>query len=336
MYNFQGLIDKVYKETRHINTGKRAHYIPQLAKVDPRIFGISICTVGGDVYNVGDYKKKVAIESISKLFTLAAVTAKHGTKYVAKRIGSHGSWAPFNSVTAANRSHTHTINPFLNQGAMATTSLLYQKNQKKYKKFLLDNMSTYAASPLKVGKSVYHSESATNSHNMSLAYLLKSFNRFYGPVIPSVDAYTYQCSVMVNSMDLAKMASTFANQGVQPISKKKLLTKKDTQYILNILQPEGLYQYSDRWMALTGGGAYAKSGVGGGILIVIPGICGIGIVSPRLDRVGNSKRGIAAGIKLSRALSKIGVRVGFFTRRVCKTNKNKKKKKTKTRKRKYR
>ncbi len=333
MFDFQQLINKVYKETRHINSGKRAHYIPQLAKVDPKIFGISICTVDGKIYNVGDYKKKIAIESISKLFTLAAVTAKHGTKFITKKIGSHGSWAPFNSITAANRSHSHTINPFLNQGAMATTSLLYQKNQKKYKKFLLDNMRKYAVSPLNVGKSIYHSESSTNSHNLSLAYLLKSYKRFYGPVIPSVDAYTYQCSVMVSSMDIAKMASTFANKGIQPITKKHLLTKKETQYILNILQPEGLYQYSDRWMALTGGGAYAKSGVGGGILIVIPGICGIGIVSPRLDRVGNSKRGIAAGVKLSRALSKKGIRVGFFTRRNCKTKNTKK---NKTRRRKYR
>ena len=201
---------------------------------------------------------------------------------------------------------------------MATTSLLHHKDSNKYKAKLLNNMSHFAGTPLKVGKTVYHSESSTNSHNLSLAYLLKSYNRFYAPVYESVDAYTYQCSAMVNSEDLSRMAATFANKGVQPITNKRLLSKQQTQYILNILQPEGLYEFSNKWMALTGGNAYAKSGVGGGILIIIPGICGIGIVSPRLDEIGNSKRGVAAGIKLSKTLAKRSVRVGFFTRKKCK------------------
>jgi len=296
--DYASIIKQVYKETRRIKGGKNAAYIPQLAKVDPKKFGISICTVQGDLYHAGDYTFEVAIESISKLFSLAMAVKKHGTQAIFDKIGMEGSFMPFNSIVAAKLAPTHTINPFLNQGAMATTSLLYEKNHGKYKSKLVKNMSDYADRKLKVGPKVYESESHTNSTNMALAYLLHANKRFYAPVIPSVDAYTYQCSVKVSSKDLATMAAVFANGGIHPISKKKMLSNQETTYIINNLLPEGLYEYSDEWIMKTHGVAPAKSGVGGGILIVIPNVCGIGIVSPPLDKTGNSVKGIAAGVKL--------------------------------------
>jgi len=326
MKDYQTILEKVYEQTKKIKGGKNAHYIPQLAKVNSNIFGISICDVNGNLFSVGDHNKSVAIESISKLFSLAAAVKKHGTKQVHDKIGMHGSFMPFNSILAAKLSPSHTINPFLNQGAMATTSLLYKKNHKKYKEFLRKNMSNYASKNLKVGKKIYESESDTNSTNMSLAYLLKSEKRFYAPVDSAVDAYTYQCSVKVTSDDLARMASVLANEGVNPMSKKRLLSKEQTTYILNNVLPEGLYEYSDDWIARTGGRAFAKSGVGGGLLIVLPDICGIGIVSPPLDKHGNSVKGIAAGVKLSKKLAE-----PVFSKR---TLKRKKKGKKKTRRRK--
>ena len=325
MYDFNKIIESVYKQTKGIKSGKKAHYIPELAKVDASIYAISICDIHGNIYHIGDYKNKVAIESISKLFSLSLAVKKFGVSTVFNKIGMHGSFLPFNSIVAAKLSPSHTINPFLNQGAMATTSLLYKKNNKAFKKDILDNMSEFASTKLKIGKHIYESESETNSVNMSLAYLLKNNKRFYAPVIPTVDTYTYQCSVKVTSDDLARMASVFANGGVNPKTNKKILTSKQTEYILNNLLPEGLYEYSDEWIVKTGGNAYAKSGVGGGILIVIPGVCGIGIVSPRLDKHGNSKRGISAGIKIARKLNK-----NMFS----KTKKVKKKRKNKTRRKK--
>lgn len=304
MYDFDKIIRNVFRQTKNIKSGKKAHYIPELAKVRSSIFSISICDISGNIYHKGDFTEKVAIESISKLFSLSLAVKKHGINTVFNKIGMHGSFLPFNSIIAAKLSPSHTINPFLNQGAMATTSLLYTKNNKNFKKSILDNMSAFASNKLTVGKGIYESESETNSINMSLAYLLKNKGRFYAPVIPTVDAYTYQCSVKVTSDDIARMAAVFANGGVVPKTNKKILTQKQTEYILNNLLPEGLYEYSDEWIVKTGGNAYAKSGVGGGILIVIPGLCGIGIVSPRLDKHGNSKRGISAGIKLARRLSK--------------------------------
>ena len=163
-------------------------------------------------------------------------------KTVHNKIGMHGSFLPFNSILAAKLSPSHTINPFLNQGAMATTSLLYQKNLRKYKDSLKKNMSNYASKSLQVGQKVYASELKNNDVNMSLAYLLKSTDRFYAPVDPSVDAYTYQCSIMVTSDNLARMASVFANSGINPTNHKRLLDTKETAYILNNLLTEGLYE----------------------------------------------------------------------------------------------
>ena len=155
MNDYQAILEKVYKQTKKIKGGRNAHYIPQLAKVNPNIFGISICDVNGNLFSVGDHNKSVAIESISKLFSLAAAVKKHGTKQVHDKIGMHGSFMPFNSILAAKLSPSHTINPFLNQGAMATTSLLYKKDHKQYKEFLRKNMSNYASKNLKVGKKIY-------------------------------------------------------------------------------------------------------------------------------------------------------------------------------------
>ena len=332
MADYQKLLKKTYKETKKIKGGRKAHYIPELAKVDSKLFGISICDVKGNLFSIGDHNKPIAIESISKLLSLAFAIKKHGIKTVHNKIGMHGSFLPFNSILAAKLSPSLTINPFLNQGAMATTSLLYQKNLRKYKDSLVKNMSNYASKSLQVGRKIYASESKTNDVNMSLAYLLKSEDRFYAPVEPSVDAYTYQCSVVVTSDNLARMASVFANGGINPTNHKRLLSKNQTAYILNNLLPEGLYEYSDDWIARTGGRAYAKSGVGGGILIVIPGICGIGIISPPLDKHGNSVKGIAAGVKLARVLARrVFSECGKTKKKSKKKKKNSKKKSTRKR-----
>jgi glutaminase len=326
---YQELLNDVYKKVKNNKDGKLASYIPQLAKADPSIFGITFCDIDGNCYSIGDYTKKVPIESISKLFSLALAVKRLGKNEVYKKIGTDGSFMPFNSIIAAKLAPTHTINPYVNQGAMATTSLLYKKNQNEYKKDILDNLSNFANNDLHVGESVYKSESSTNTTNMSLAYLLKSLNRFYAPVEQAVDAYTYQCSVKVSAKDLAIMASVFANAGKHPLSHKQLLTKDETEYILNTLKPEGLYEYSPTWMVKTDGKSYAKSGVGGGILIVIPNVGGIGIVSPKLDKYGNSVRGIEAGIILSNKLGKDMFRKKKFTRKSKKTKRKTKDKKNK-------
>ena len=326
IYNMNKILKKIYKKIKKIKRGKNASYIPELARVNPNIFSISFVDCNGHIYHIGNHNKKVAIESISKLFTFSKVIKTIGQKKFMTKVGLDGSSLPFNSVAAEELSPSHTINPFVNQGAIATTSLLYKKNKKQFQKTILDNMNLFANRKLIVGQDVYRSESKTNVKNIALAQLLKSHNRFYGDVLTTVDVYTKQCSVLVSSDDLAIMGSVFANGGIHPITNKRILQSNDVEFILNALGPEGLYEYSDNWMMRTKG-VPAKSGVGGGILMVMPGIGAFGIVSPPLDLNGNSVKGIESGVLLAKETRKLyNIKNNFD----CKTRKKgRKRRKTK-------
>lgn len=297
--DIQNLIDKVYKQVKPNNSGHVATYIPQLAKADTKLFAISFVTCDGTVYNAGQSNKTIPVESISKVFSAAMAADELGIDVVNNKIGNMGSSLPFNSVIGAVLTPTHTINPFVNQGAIATTSLFYQKDKAAFRKKILSNMNKYAGRELSFNKAVYKSEGATNSTNMGLSYLLKGYDRFYGDVDDTVDVYTAQCSVNVSSQDLATMACVFAKGGVHPHSGKQVISSDAATYIYRALRGEGLYEYSAKWNTDVGA-VSAKSGVGGGIFIIIKGVGGIGLVSPPLDKFGNSVRGIQAGTILAK------------------------------------
>ena len=295
-------IKEIYRKLKHEHSGENADYIPELKKVNPNLYAISIYTVNGEVFNIGDYTTEFAIESCSKVFSLAMALEKHGIAALREKIGEKKTLIKFNSVQEILGNKVHTVNSFSNGGAMATTSLLYEKNQKKYEHAILDNMSAFAGRKLQVNQKVYSSEINNADHNLAIAYLLKSYTMFYGDVQECVDVYTRQCSVMTTSQDLAVMAATLANGGVNPKTKEKIIQAKFIPYILKHMRENGLYEESDHWMEQIG--LPAKSGVGGGILIVIPGVMGIGIFSPRLNNHGNS----AKGIKTMKALAKLFTR----------------------------
>ena len=300
----QELIEKAFNKYKNNNDGKPASYIPQLAKADPKLFGVCYVDCQGNTYEAGKSRDTVPIESISKVFSLAMAAHELGVGEVNRKIGNEGSSLPFNSVIACVLSKSHTINPFVNQGAMATTSLLSNKNKRIFKERVSKNMEKYAGRKLITDKKVYKSEMATNDTNMALAYLLKSYGRFYGNVEDTVDVYTEQCSKLVSAKDLATMACVFAKGGIHPHSNKRILTKEASEYVYRSLRGEGLYEYSGRWDTDVGC-VSAKSGVGGGILIILKGVGGIGIVSPPLDKIGNSVRGIKAGKIISKGIRKI-------------------------------
>lgn len=302
-------LDTLFYSVKKNKKGKDASYIPQLAKVDPSYFGVYIVdTSGNTIYKNGDYTKEFAIESISKVFTFAKALSENTIHEVKKRIGLSGSPFPFNNILAVDQTETGTVNPFVNAGAIATTCMVYEKYKPRkkstehVKSTLLETMSEYAGRKLTIGEKVYHSESETNAHNKSLIYLLKSKNKL-SPTLTNkdvencVDVYTYQCSTKVNAQDLAHMASVFANNGISPRSKKHLLDTKKCEYLRRSIQVGGLYEYSGLWYANVGENP-AKSGVGGGIMIIVPDKYGIGIFSPRLDKYGNSVRGIEIGEKI--------------------------------------
>jgi len=299
------VLSHVYNKLKRTKTsGKNADYIPDLKKVNPNLFAISIYTVDGRSYNIGDTSHEFAIESASKVFTLALALQERGVKQLAKLIGTQQTSTAFNSIAAIEESSNHTINSFENGGAIATTSLLYDKNQKKFEKKIFDNMNRFAGRKLSYSYPIYRSEITHSDHNMAIAYLLKSYGRFYGDVVSSLDVYTKQCSMLVTSQDCAIMAATLANRGVNPKTGVDVLDKKFLPYILTHMASNGLYEYSETWM--TDVGCPAKSGVGGALIIVVPGVMGIGIISPPLDKHGNSAKGILAAELLSKHL-RLGV-----------------------------
>lgn len=299
--DIQATIEKIYKKVKKMPiTGKNAEYIPQLKKVNPNLYAISIYMIDGREYSVGDYNKEVAIESVSKVFSLALGLKTVGLAKMSKMIGTQQTFSEFNSVVAIEDSPNRTINSFENGGAMATTSIYYEKDQRAYVKKIFDNLGDFAGRKITFSKATFESEMSYLDHNLAIAYLLKSHKRFYGDVVPSVTAYTKQCSAMVTTEDIALMGATLANYGVNPHTKERVIDKKFIPYILTHMASNGMYGYSETWMTYIG--MPAKSGVGGLILVVVPGVMGIGILSPPLDEAGNSAKGIITAKELSKEL----------------------------------
>ena len=293
-------VEKIYNKVKKLKQkGKNAEYIPDLKKGNPNIYAISVCNMKGDIMNFGDYEYEVGIESASKVFTLALALNIHSIKKLIRNIGKTKEQHEFNSMKDVVQLKSHTINSFVNAGAMATTSLLYDEtkstgdNEKEINKLILENMEDFAGRKLKINEHLYLSEYKTSQHNKKLIDKLVSYGRFYGDPETVLKTYTKQCSVMVTSKDIAVMAATLANNGMNPITHKKILNEEKTDYVIEHMAEHGLYNESDSWWEKT----YfpAKSGVGGVIMIVIPGIMGIGIISPPLDKYGNSYKGIETG-----------------------------------------
>jgi len=293
-------MNDIYNKLKNTKGGKNVSYIPELTKVDPTLYGISIYTIDGNKYNIGDTDVEFAIESCSKVFTLALALEKYGVDSLKKKIGELKSSYDHQSIVAVDKYPNHTINSFDNGGAIATTSLLYENDKKRSERNIIENMSKFAGTKLHVDKKIYKSEILSSSHNLALAYLLDSYDRFYAPVEESVDIYTKQCSVMVTCENLAVMAATLANKGINPKTKKRVIHNKNIPYILNHMYIDGLYSGTDAWMKDVG--LPAKSGVSGLIMIVVPGVMGIAIVSPPLDKNGNSYKGIKTAKLLVKAI----------------------------------
>ena len=307
MKTMHEVIQEVYAAMRARKmTGKNAAYIPDLETVDPSLFAISVCTVRGETEHCGDCTSEVGIESVSKVFTLALALNRRGIADVFDKIGSSMERHAFNSTSDVVHTRNHTVNAFVNAGAMATTSLLYNPAEPKtrMRAEIVDNMSRFAGRKLTVNKSLYLSEYTHSDHNAALIAALMRYRRFYGDADTTLKAYTAQCSVMVTSKDVAVMAATLATGGKNPITGQRLLSPQKTAYVVRHMAEHGLYNESQQWWAKTH--LPAKSGVGGVIMIVIPGVMGIGIVSPPLNKYGNSARGIKTGELLGLALRDAG------------------------------
>ena len=288
------VLKDAYNKFKDDNGGKNADYIKELAIVDSKIFGISIVTADGKVYEAGDTTAVVSIQSISKVFTAAKVMQEKGDKFVQEKIGVNATGLAFNSVIAIELHGRTASNPFVNAGAIQSTSWVEAKDSKERWSKIKKNMDDYAGRKLPFNQKVYISEVNDNKSNQAISKLLDANNLMGSDPLEATTVYTKQCSVNVAAHDLGMMGATLANHGVNPITKKKVLNKEYVPKLLAVMATAGLYDNAGDWLYATG--TPAKSGVGGGILAVIPGKLAIGVVSPPLDSYGNSVRGQKAAI----------------------------------------
>jgi glutaminase len=282
----ESAVREAYTKFKSDTSGKNADYIPYLAQVDSKLFGIAVVTADNQVFTLGDVDYSFSIQSISKVFTLALAMEELGPDKVFQRIGSEPTGRAFNSVPAVVDMPTHTGNPFVNAGAIATTSLISGKDADEKWNKILAFYGRVAGEKLVLIEDVYKSEAATNTGNKALSMLLAKYERIYADPFESVDIYTKQCSAGVNATQLARMGATLANNGVNPATGEQVIKREDIPYILATMTMAGLYDSSGYWAWHVG--LPAKSGVGGGIVAVAPGKGAIAVFAPRLDEAGNS------------------------------------------------
>lgn len=293
-------VKNAHAKYQNLKEGKNADYIPALAKVDPKIFGIVLVTVDGRVYTAGDIKTEVSIQSISKVFTLALAMEDRGPKFIADTIGVDATGQKFNSIEAIEQHKGAEMNPLVNPGAIATTSMVKGATGEEQWKRILATYNAFAGRNLSVLEQVYKSEAATNQRNQAIAELMYAYGKIKERPQEATDIYTRQCSVGTNAKDLAVMAATLANGGKNPITGKQVVEDKIIPEVLAVMATAGLYDDSGQWLYRTG--LPAKSGVGGGLIAVAPGKFGIAVVSPPLDEAGNSVRGQKAIADIVNAL----------------------------------
>jgi glutaminase len=282
----ESVVREAYDKFKTDSNGKNADYIPYLAKVDSKLFGIAVVTTDNQVVTLGDVNYSFSIQSISKVFTLALAMEELGPNKVFEKVGSEPTGRAFNSPLAVVDMPTHTGNPLVNAGAIATTSLISGKDAEEKWNKILDFYSKAAGDKLVLIDEVYQSEAATNTGNKALSMLLAKYDRIYADPFESVDIYTKQCSVGVNATQLARMGATLANNGINPASGMRVIKSEDIPHILSTMTMAGLYDGSGGWAWHVG--LPAKSGVGGGIVAIAPGKGAIAVFAPPLDEAGNS------------------------------------------------
>ncbi|MBE9004356.1 glutaminase A [Fortiea sp. LEGE XX443] len=294
------VIQDLYSKYKSLQEGTVANYIPELAKVNPNLFSICIVTVDGQVYEVGDYQQLFTIQSISKVFAYGLALEDHGRDYVLTRVGVEPTGEAFNSIILDERSK-RPYNPMVNAGAIATTSLIKGIGATERLNRVLDMFRRYTGHDVFVDISVFTSERSTGHRNRAMAHLMLNFGMIDQNIEEALDLYFKQCAVIVNCHDLAVMAATLANKGINPITGEQAVDHQYIKDILSVMYTCGMYNFAGEWAYTVG--IPAKSGVCGGIIAVVPNQMGIGVFSPPLDMRANSVRGVEVCKALSQQLS---------------------------------
>ncbi len=294
----QAYLHSLHARHAGVHEGEVASYIPELAKADPNAFSICLTTTDGRVYEVGDSRHAFTIQSISKPLTYGLALDDRGLDAVLRKIGVEPTGDAFNSISLEPGTG-RPLNPMINAGAIAAVAMVRGHSHDDKVARLLAVYSLYAGRPLTLDTAVYASERDTGHRNRAIAHMLRNFDILDDPD-PALDLYFRQCSVSIDCRDLSVMAATLANGGVNPCTNERAVAAVHVDRILSVMTTCGLYDAAGEWVFRVG--MPAKSGVGGGILVVLPGQLGIGVFSPRLDSHGNSVRGLAVCRDLSRDL----------------------------------
>lgn len=283
--------------------GKNADYIPYLANINPKLFGISICLMNGEKIQLGDYQYQFGIESVSKVLTAILILRQYGAQKVLEMIGADATGLPFNSIMAILLENDHPSTPLVNAGAISADSMVQPIGNSDAKwKAIVDNMTELCGSAPQLIDELY--KSATNFNNRSIAWLLKNYNRIYDDPDMSLDLYTRQCSMGITTDQLSVCAATIANDGLNPDTKKQVFDKELAPKITSLIATVGFYQHTGDWLYTSG--IPAKTGVGGGVLGVMPGIMGIAAFAPPLDEAGNS---VKAQLAIKYIMNKLGMNI---------------------------
>ncbi len=292
-------LEELHARLLKIDTGHVATYIPELARADPALFGIVIATVDGHVYEVGATRRTFTIQSISKPLIYGVALEDRGTARVREAIGVEPSGDAFNSISLEPGTG-RPLNPMINAGAIATSSLVAGATVDARVRRVVDAVSAYAGRALDIDEAVFESERATGHRNRAIGHMLRNYGIVSEDPEPTLELYFKQCSILIDCRDLAMIGATLANGGINPVTAARAVRSEFVDPILSVMTTCGMYDFAGEWVYRVG--MPAKSGVGGGIVAVLPGQLGIGVFSPALDERGNSVRGVAVCEALSTEL----------------------------------
>lgn len=303
--DLQSVVKEAYDKCKELKGGKNADYIPFLAKIDPNLFGITVCLPTGEIIEAGDTDYVFGIESISKVHTAVLILEQYGAEAILKQIGADATGLPFNSILAILMENDHPSTPLVNAGAISADSMVKPVGDAKAKwEAIVENMTDLCGSELKLLDELYQSESETNYNNRAISWLLKNYNRIYDDPDMSLDLYTRHCSMGVTTKQLAIAGCTIANRGKNPVTGKQVFNESLMPNIVSLVASVGFYEHTGDWIYTSG--IPAKTGVGGGVMGMLPGVFGIAAFAPPLDEAGNSVKAQAAIKYIAR---EIGVNV---------------------------
>jgi glutaminase len=287
---YKNIIEKVYKDLLKKDlSGEIASYIPALEEVDEGKFGVSISTLLGDHFSIGDAEERFSIQSISKVFSLSMAIDILGDK-LWKRIGVEPSGNPFNSLVQLEYEQGIPRNPFINAGAIVLADILITKYKNPFEHYLDMIIELCGSANLSYDQSIFESEKEFGDRNRALAYFVKSYNNLENPVEEVLDLYFKQCSILMNCAELSQAFLYLANHGLNPRNQRRILSSSQTKRLNAVMLTCGFYDESGDFAYYVG--LPGKSGVGGGIAAIFPQHYSISVWSPPLDKKGNSELGM--------------------------------------------